>query len=172
MLHEVLRGLRADPAFMERVTHWEVLPAREGRYADFPAGIDPRIRDALHGRGIDRIYSHQLSAFNAVRAGRTVVIVSPTASGKTLAYNLPVLQTLLEDPDARALYLFPTKALSADQVDELHGLVTDMKVDIGTYTFDGDTPQDARRAIRSAGHIVVTNPDKSYGTKFAVFSVT
>ena len=123
MLHEVLRGLRDDPAFMGCVTHWEVVPAREGRYADLPAGVDPRIRDALRGRGIERIYSHQLSAFNAVRAGRNVVIVSPTASGKTLAYNLPVLQTLLEDPDARALYLFPTKALSQDQQSELNEVV-------------------------------------------------
>jgi len=88
-----------------------------------------------------------------------VAVVTPTASGKTLCYNLPVLHTVLSDPNARALYLFPTKALAQDQLDELHGLVTDLGVDVKTYTYDGDTPADARRAVRAAGHIVITNPD-------------
>jgi DEAD/DEAH box helicase domain-containing protein len=87
------------------------------------------------------------------------VVVTPTASGKTLCYNLPVLQTLLDDPEARALYLFPTKALAQDQMQELHGLITALEADIRTFTYDGDTPGDARRKIREAGHVVVTNPD-------------
>ena len=92
-------------------------------------------------------------------AGRDVVVVTPTASGKTMCYNLPVLHAILQNQDARALYLFPTKALSADQVSELYELIELMGVDIKTYTYDGDTPGAARRAIRQAGHIVVTNPD-------------
>ena len=160
MLHEVLRGLRDDPAFMGCVTHWEVVPARAGRYADLPAGVDPRIRDALRGRGIERIYSHQLAAFNAVRAGRNAVIVSPTASGKTLAYNLPVLQTLLEDPDARALYLFPTKALSQDQQSRAErGRLLGGSSRCKVFTYDGDTPSSIRISAREEGRIVITNPD-------------
>jgi DEAD/DEAH box helicase domain-containing protein len=159
MLHEVLLGLRDDPSFMGCVTHWEVVPAREGRYADLPPGVDPRIRDALRGRGIERIYSHQLSAYHAARAGRNVVIVSPTASGKTLAYNLPVLQTLLEDPDARALYLFPTKALSQDQQSELNEVVLGGSIPVKVFTYDGDTPPSIRISAREEGRIIITNPD-------------
>ena len=117
------RGARRDPEFSERVTHWEVVPARQGVYAEIPPGVDDRVCTALKARGIGRIYSHQLATWNAVRDGRSVVPVSPTASGKTLAYNLPVLQTLLEYPDARALYLFPSKALSQDQQSELNEVV-------------------------------------------------
>jgi DEAD/DEAH box helicase domain-containing protein len=159
MLHQVLRDLRDDPAFMERVTHWEILPARQGRYADLPAGVDSRIREALAGRGIGRIYSHQRSAYEAVRSGRNVVIVSPTASGKTLAYNLPVLQTLLEDPDARALYLFPTKALSQDQQSELNEVVLGGEIPVKIFTYDGDTPSSIRISAREEGRIIITNPD-------------
>ena len=105
------------------------------------------------------MYSHQADAFTAVHQGQNIVVVTPTASGKTLCYNLPVLNRILEEPGARALYLFPTKALAADQVDELHQLVTTLGADIKTYTYDGDTPASARRAIRTAGHVVITNPD-------------
>src|SRR4029453_19301700 len=104
-------------------------------------------------------YTHQREAYDAARAGRDAVVVTPTASGKTLCYNLPVLDTILKEPDARALYLFPTKALAQDQLAELYGLVEALGADIGTFTYDGDTPQDARNAIRSRAHVVVTNPD-------------
>ena len=114
---------------------------------------------ALRGRGIERIYSHQLAALNAVRAGRSVVLVSPTASGKTLAYNLPVLQTLLEDPDARALYLFPTKALSQDQQSELNEVVLGGEIPVKIFTYDGDTPGSIRISARDEGRIIITNPD-------------
>ncbi len=123
MLTDIIGSLRGDPEFSQRVTHWEVVPAHAGSYADIPPAVDGRIRQALLARGIGRIYSHQLATWDAVRAGKSVVLVSPTASGKTLAYNLPVLQALLEDPDARALYLFPTKALSQDQQSELNEVV-------------------------------------------------
>ncbi|MCX7635826.1 MAG: DEAD/DEAH box helicase, partial [Syntrophales bacterium] len=94
-----------------------------------------------------------------VRQGRNICLVTPTASGKTLCYNLPVLQRILEEPETRALYLFPTKALAQDQMHEIHSLIGDLQADIRTFTYDGDTPDDARQAIRRQGHVVVTNPD-------------
>ncbi len=158
-LAQLLDRLHGDPRFMRNVTRWEVIPPREAAYADFPAAVHLRLVEVLRDRGIERLYSHQAEAVRLVDAGRSVVIPTPTASGKTLCYNLPVLGTMLEDPRARALYLFPTKALSQDQMHEVHGLVRDLGADIKTYTFDGDTPGTARKAIRSSGHIVVTNPD-------------
>ncbi|HXF51293.1 MAG TPA: DEAD/DEAH box helicase [Dehalococcoidia bacterium] len=158
-LETALRELRSDPELGPHFAAWRLLPARPARTVPFPPTIDPRLRDALRRAGIEAPYTHQAQAAEAALSGRNVVVVTPTASGKTLCYNLPVLQTILDDPSARALYLFPTKALAQDQMDELHGLVRAMGVDIGTFTYDGDTPPDARRKVRMAGHIVVTNPD-------------
>ena len=152
-------SLRRDPMFMENVVRWEELPARPAQYAPFPEGLDPRLVPVLQRRGVHQLYSHQAHAVREVLAGHDVVVVTPTASGKTMCYNLPVLSAILNNEDARALYLFPTKALSADQVSELYELIEEMGVDIKTYTYDGDTPGAARRAVRQAGHIVVTNPD-------------
>ncbi|RME31168.1 MAG: DEAD/DEAH box helicase, partial [Candidatus Zixiibacteriota bacterium] len=143
----------------ENITHWQTIPARRAVTAEYPDGIDERLKRVLAERGITKLYSHQAEAVGAVLDGRDTVIVTPTASGKTLCYNLPTLNHILHEPSARALYLFPTKALSQDQLAELMGLVERLEVDIKTYTFDGDTPVTARRAIRAAGHIVVTNPD-------------
>ena len=151
--------LRRDNLFMENVVRWEVLPARKAQYAPFPEELDARLLPVLEKRGIHQLYSHQAHSIRATMAGRDVVVVTPTASGKTMCYNLPVLSSILQNNDARALYLFPTKALSADQVSELYELIEEMGVDIKTYTYDGDTPAAARRAVRQAGHIVVTNPD-------------
>lgn len=158
-LEQVLDAFRNSPEFMANVTAWRKLPARAAVYADFPENLDPRLSEALRGRGISRLYSHQAEAVRHILDRRHTVVVTPTASGKTLCYNLPVLQSVLADPESRALYLFPTKALSQDQVDELHGLIEPTGADIKTFTFDGDTPASARKAVRSAGHIVVTNPD-------------
>lgn len=158
-IDEVVGQMLNDPAVAANVAAYREIPARGARYADFPSVIHPRLRDALLTRGIHRLYTHQAGAVDAVLRGENVVVVTPTASGKTLCYNLPALDTILRDETARAMYLFPTKALSQDQVAELHGLVEVLGADIKTYTYDGDTPQTARRAIRSAGHIVVTNPD-------------
>lgn len=146
-------------SFMKNVTHWRVYPAQEAVYADFPAELDERLQDSLRKKGIRQLYSHQAQAFDTVQRGQNAVVVTPTASGKTLCYNLPVLHHLLHDPSARALYLFPTKALSQDQMKELHDMVEHLEQDIKTFTYDGDTPVTARQAIRQAGHIVVTNPD-------------
>ena len=159
MLTDIIGSLRGDPEFSQRVTHWEVVPAHAGSYADIPPAVDGRIRQALLARGIGRIYSHQLATWDAVRAGKSVVLVSPTASGKTLAYNLPVLQALLEDPDARALYLFPTKALSQDQQSELNEVVRGGEIPVKVFTYDGDTPGSIRISARDEGRIIITNPD-------------
>ncbi|HWC00776.1 MAG TPA: DEAD/DEAH box helicase, partial [Bryobacteraceae bacterium] len=134
-------------------------PAKPGEYEPFPESIDPKLREVLAARGIDRLYTHQAQAFEAIQSGKSAVIVTPTASGKTLCYNLPVLNRLIADPGARAMYLFPTKALAEDQLDELHGLIEDMGSSLCAFTYDGDTPQDARRAIRQRANVVLTNPD-------------
>jgi len=134
-------------------------PAKLGDYATCPDTVNPKLREILAARGIDKLYSHQALACEKVQAGENVVIVTPTASGKTLCYNLPVLDRLTAEPGARAMYLFPTKALAEDQLDELHGLIEDMGSDLCAFTYDGDTPQDARRAIRQRANIVLTNPD-------------
>ena len=155
----MLDQLKADDRFTRNVTRWEVLPERAAETVDYPDHLDPRLVDVMKARGVERLYSHQGEALDSAARGEPFVVVTPTASGKTLCYNLPVLDTILRDPRARALYIFPTKALSQDQMHEVHGVVGDLGVDIKTYTFDGDTPETARKAIRSSGHIVVTNPD-------------
>src|SRR2546430_6134115 len=145
------------------VTAVRRLPARDAQYAAFPDAIDPQLRAVLEARGIDRLYTHQTDAVEHALAGRHVVITTPTASGKTLCYNAPVLSTILQDPSARALYLFPTKALAQDQLAELHELAdrlsNDAEQNIGVFTYDGDTPQDARRSIRGRAHVVLSNAD-------------
>jgi DEAD/DEAH box helicase domain-containing protein len=158
-LEQLVDYLRTDPGISQCIAHWRTIPAREARYVDFPQRLDRRLVRTLADKGITRLYTHQGEAVEAVLNGENIVVVTPTASGKTLCYNLPVLDTILKEPGARALYLFPTKALSQDQLAELHDVVEQLDVDIKTFTFDGDTPQTARRAIRAAGHIVVTNPD-------------
>jgi len=133
--------------------------AFDGSYAELPASLPPEAVRALQQQGITQLYSHQHAAYEQIRQGRHIVVVTPTASGKTLCYNLPVLESLLADPGARALYLFPTKALAEDQLHELHGLVEACGSNLKVFTYDGDTPQDARRAIRERANVVLTNPD-------------
>lgn len=158
-LEQLLDVLNRSDTFKSNVSHWKTIPSKPAEYSDFPPTMDPKIISALNERGIHQLYTHQASATRFVLNGENVVVVTPTASGKTLCYNLPVLQSIIDDKESRALYLFPTKALSQDQVTELHDLVQLMGEDIKTYTFDGDTPVSARKAIRMVGHIVVTNPD-------------
>jgi DEAD/DEAH box helicase domain-containing protein len=166
----------ADPI----VTASRRLPAVPASYAPFPDETDPRLRAALAARGIEQLYTHQAEAFAHVLARRNVVTITPTASGKTLCYNAPVLDAILKDPSTRALYLFPTKALAQDQLAELHALAElvmsagadagpegpgrqerpgQQTPEIGVFTYDGDTPSDARRAIRGKAHVVLSNPD-------------
>ncbi len=134
-------------------------PATSGTFQDIPASIDLRLREALKRRGIERLYTHQAEAFEQIESGKNTVIVTPTASGKTLCYNLPVLNLLLREPEARAMYLFPTKALAEDQLHGFQKTADELGAGIRAFTYDGDTPQDARKAIRSRANVVFTNPD-------------
>ncbi|MBM3771568.1 MAG: DEAD/DEAH box helicase [Acidimicrobiia bacterium] len=151
------------------VTAVRRLPPTDARTVPFPDILDARLRAALTTRGIRALYTHQAESLDHALAGRNVVVVTPTASGKTLCYNAPILHQVLQDPSSRALYLFPTKALAQDQLAELQGLCetiagqtehgADQATQIGVFTYDGDTPQDARRSIRTRAHLVLSNPD-------------
>lgn len=158
-IEQLIDYLKSYDPFVSNVQYWIKLDAAPPRYADWPEYLDGKLVDIYRKKGIERLYRHQRDACDAVQRGEDVIVVTPTASGKTLCYNLPVLNRILKEPDARALYLFPTKALSQDQLSELHGIITETGAGIKTYTFDGDTPTSARRAIRAAGNIVITNPD-------------
>src|SRR3954468_11161243 len=156
---DVLARLLEEPSLQRAVVHHEVLPPRAAETRPFPSWLDPRIVGGLERRGIPSLYAHQAEAVEAVHAGEDVVVVTPTASGKTLCYTLPVLQALAEDPSARALFLFPTKALGQDQVAEFSELARAAELQVAAATYDGDTPAPIRSAIRGAGQVVVTNPD-------------
>ncbi|RQW07889.1 DEAD/DEAH box helicase [candidate division KSB1 bacterium] len=162
-IEQVIDRLQRDESFMSCVTEWRQIPAQEAEFADFPAEIDERLVRALGRHGIKRLYSHQAEAIRSVLTAQSTAIVTPTSSGKTLCYNIPVLHAIIQTAEARALYLFPTKALAQDQIHELHAIIQqvdeDIPFSIKSYTFDGDTPASARKAIKSSGHIVVTNPD-------------
>lgn len=158
-VQEWIGQVKNSDELMANVTCWQTIPPRPARTAPFPRGLHEKLQEALKQKGIDELYVHQAEAFEEIAAGHHVVAVTPTASGKTMCYNLPVLQGILANDEARALYLFPTKALAQDQVAELQQMVDFMDVDIKTHTYDGDTPPTVRQAIRNAGHIVVTNPD-------------
>jgi DEAD/DEAH box helicase domain-containing protein len=159
-----LEGGGARPDTPDRhVTAVRRLPPLAARTAPFPEWFDARLRAVFGARGVDSLYSHQAAALQHAASGRNVVVTTPTASGKTLCYNAPVLHAMLADPSTRALYLFPTKALAQDQLAELHWLADAVSaavdLDLGVFTYDGDTPQDARRAIRGRAHVVLSNPD-------------
>jgi len=160
-VHTVLAQIADDERLASRLTHWRRLPPRPARYADWPPGLDPRLVAALREQGIERLYSHQAAAVEAALRGENVVIVTPTASGKTLAYNLPVLDALLRDPAARTLYLFPTKALAQDQQAALRSLLTPSLSSLLSRlaVYDGDTPRSARSRIRKTARLLISNPD-------------
>ncbi|MDR0908269.1 MAG: DEAD/DEAH box helicase, partial [Spirochaetaceae bacterium] len=178
-----LNAILSDPAFADNIVCDRLIPARPADYVPFPAEVNPQLKEAFESRGITRIYSHQAEVWENVHAGHNTVVVTPTASGKTLCYNLPVLNKLLEDESARALYLFPTKALSQDQQSELNEIISSKEQIISSkeqvagsiveekcatcyllpatsiVTYDGDTPDSLRIAARDTGRIVITNPD-------------
>jgi len=143
----------------EVLTSVRQIPAREAVFQPMPDWVRSELSEAYRAKGIKELYSHQAAAAELVHGGKNVVVVTPTASGKTLCYNLPVLNAVLENPDTRALYLFPTKALAQDQLAELHDLAQRLDDRFGVFTYDGDTPNDARKAIRERGDIVLSNPD-------------
>ena len=156
---DVLDEVRRLPALAGRIVHEERIEARRARHAPWPATLHPLLVEALRARGVERPYTHQADAVERALAGRDVVVVTPTASGKSLCYTLPVLDAWLRDPEARSLWLFPTKALAQDQLAALGDLAAHLPPGLRAATFDGDTPPGVRRAVRQAGHIVVTNPE-------------
>ena len=158
-VREVLDAFRSRDVNGDVLTAVRYFPAREAQWAEFPAWIQADLAAAYDAKGIRQLYTHQAIAAEVVHTGKNVVVVTPTASGKTLCYNLPILNSILENPDTRALYLFPTKALAQDQLAELYDLNQRLDNRFGVFTYDGDTPADARRAIREKGHVVLTNPD-------------
>lgn len=157
----VLERLRLDPGFMSNVSAWERIPPRPASYADFPANLDTRLIAALRSQNLAPLYTHQTESIEAAFAGESFVVVTGTASGKSICYNLPVLQSLLNDPEARALYLFPTKALSQDQASVLQTFLRALNADdqVQVRTYDGDTPTSRRRATRDEVRLLITNPD-------------
>src|SRR3954453_9731341 len=155
----VLSRLLDEPSLARGVVHHAVLPSRPPEFADFPDWLDPPIVAGLEGRGISHPYTHQAEAIKAVHDRSDVVVVTPTASGKSLCYSVPILQAIAEDPAARALLLFPTKALGQDQVAEIGELAAASNLHVSASTYDGDTPAPIRSTVRAAGQVVVTNPD-------------
>jgi DEAD/DEAH box helicase domain-containing protein len=158
-LPAVLDHWRGDRGIWRNVALHHVVPGQGGDDVAIPDALHPAIEQALAGRGIARLYAHQARAFELARAGTDLVVATPTASGKSLCYHLPVLDRLAREPDARALYLFPTKALARDQEASLRALLHDVGLTSGAITYDGDTPGDARRAARERSGILLTNPD-------------
>ena len=131
----------------------------DGEYQEIPETISPKLRQAIQSHGVSQLYSHQVKAWKLSQEGKNFAVVTPTASGKTLTYNIPVLEEINKNKSSKAMYIFPTKALSQDQMNELHDLIEVLEEDIKVFTFDGDTPADARKAIRKQGNIIITNPD-------------
>ncbi|WP_428908894.1 DEAD/DEAH box helicase [Niallia sp. Krafla_26] len=158
-LQEIMNQLKISEDFKKNIVYWQTIEAKEAKVVDFPESIHPSLKKALQERGISYLYTHQREAFDAVMENKSIVAVTPTASGKTLCYNLPVIQTIIHQPNARALYMFPTKALAQDQKSEINELIAEAGLNINSYTYDGDTPANIRQKVRKAGHIVITNPD-------------
>ncbi len=160
-LNELLSHWRAEPTIGGNVTAWETLPARPAQTEPFPEDLHPALRESLSKRGYESLYSHQAAAWEHTKKGKHIVVVTATASGKTLCYNLPALDRMMRVPDARALYLFPTKALAQDQKDELDAwmdtLPKDERVPVGVY--DGDTSSSARPKVRRNARLIISNPD-------------
>ncbi len=158
-LQQLIEQFKRDEDFNKQIIHWHTIEEKPAQLVDLPDEIDGKIKNALYKRGIEKLYSHQRSAFQMAMEGKSFTAVTPTASGKTLCYNLPVLQTIMDNPDARALYIFPTKALAQDQKSELNEIIAEADAAINSYTYDGDTSANIRQKVRKAGHIVITNPD-------------
>jgi DEAD/DEAH box helicase domain-containing protein len=152
-IQQLLDHWKDDVETGPNVSAWRTTPARPAQTHPFPQDLPAPLREALASRGIDSLYSHQFSAWTASRAGKNIILATGTASGKTMAYSLPVLAGIIQNPEARALYLYPTKALAQDQQSTLQNF------GLATAIYDGDTPQKDRPAIRKGARIVLSNPD-------------
>ena len=158
-MQEILQELKVSESVKKNIVHWHTIEEKEAQSEDMPEELSEILKRALERRGVSRLYTHQKSSYDQIMEGQSIVAVTPTASGKTLCYNLPVLQSIINDPNARALYMFPTKALAQDQKSEINELIQEAELAINSYTYDGDTPSNIRQKVRRAGHIVITNPD-------------
>ncbi|WP_445492260.1 DEAD/DEAH box helicase [Niallia sp. 03133] len=158
-LQQVIADFKKEEEYKDRIAYWHTIEAKEAKTVPMPENLSPEIKQALQKRGVNRLYTHQKSAYEEVKKNKSIVAVTPTASGKTLCYNLPVIQSITENDQSRALYIFPTKALAQDQKSELNELIESASLKINSYTYDGDTPSAIRQKVRKAGHIVITNPD-------------
>ncbi|MCJ7582058.1 MAG: DEAD/DEAH box helicase, partial [Candidatus Aminicenantes bacterium] len=158
-LNTALETLKKSSYYTDSITKIKHIPAKKGEYREYPEEIHPALVKVLQDKGYSKLYTHQLKSWQLLHEHKNVVVVTPTASGKTLCYNLPVLDSILKNPSSRAIYLFPTKALSQDQKAELDATIKFLPEEVRLFTYDGDTPQDARKAIRARGHIILTNPD-------------
>lgn len=161
----LLSHWRSDPEVGPNIIEWHTIPRKDANFEPFPESVQPALKGALEARGIHSLYTHQAAAYRSIKSGENVVIVTGTASGKTLCYNLPVLDRLLEDSDATALYIFPTKALSQDQYSVLEAISSLVMApgaqvnDIRFAIYDGDTPVNSRPTIRNRARLILTNPD-------------
>ncbi|MBS4173234.1 DEAD/DEAH box helicase [Bacillus sp. FJAT-49736] len=158
-LNDIIDLLHEDKQFKDQIVHWHTIEEKEANSVPFPDSVHPKLRNALQQRGIGELYTHQATAYNLAVQRKSFVAVTPTASGKTLCYNLPVLQTILENENSRALYMFPTKALAQDQKSEINEIIQEAGININSYTYDGDTSSNIRMKVRNSGHVVITNPD-------------
>ncbi|MDR7238628.1 DEAD/DEAH box helicase [Neobacillus drentensis] len=158
-LQEILSDLKINDQFKENIVTWHTLEEKPAQTVPLPSDLHQVLKTALKSRGIEQLYTHQKSAYEKIMDRKSIVAVTPTASGKTLCYNLPVLQSILANSSTRALYMFPTKALAQDQKSEINEIIQAAGVDINSYTYDGDTPANIRQRVRQAGHVVITNPD-------------
>ncbi len=158
-LERAIDYFKNDPQIMDNIVHWETRPKQVGSYGSIPDDLDPKLVTILKQMGIQKLYSHQLETWQQVRQGKHPVITTPTASGKTLAYLLPVLNDLVQDSNARALFIFPTKALAQDQWQILEQINRVGSLELKAYTYDGDTASNVRKTIRHVGQIVITNAD-------------
>lgn len=158
-ISELLQAWQYDEELKQNIAHWHTLDGKAAEYAAFPEELHPSLQKALRSRGIEQLYSHQREAFDKAMRGVSFTAITPTASGKSLCYHLPVLQEIIKDKSSRAIYLFPTKALAQDQKTDLNELIEATGEEVLSYTYDGDTAPGIRTKIRKAGHIVMTNPD-------------
>ncbi|MFF5995492.1 DEAD/DEAH box helicase [Lysinibacillus sp. KU-BSD001] len=158
-ISELLQSWQYDEELKQHIVHWHTLDGKAAEYAPFPSELHPSLKNALQSRGIEQLYTHQREAFDFAMRGASFTAITPTASGKSLCYHLPVLQEIIQNKSSRAIYLFPTKALAQDQKTDLNELIEATEEEILSYTYDGDTAPGIRTKIRKAGHIVMTNPD-------------
>jgi DEAD/DEAH box helicase domain-containing protein len=158
-LQTILEDIKLQQSYQENIVHWHTIEAKSAKTEKLPDDLHPKLVESLKSKGINQLYTHQRSAFDFVRSNKSIVTVTPTASGKTLCYNLPIIHSILENPNGRALYIFPTKALAQDQKSEINEIIQAAELNLNSYTYDGDTPANIRQKVRKAGHIVITNPD-------------